>query len=91
MTEVAAPIFIFGALRSGTTVFRLMLDAHDAIYNPGEFDFLFRFLKKGADGVWRYDKAAMTLDRVFNVQGMRIPDGMDGAALLHDFLRQIRA
>ena len=28
------PVFVFGALRSGTTVFRLMLDAHGEIRNP---------------------------------------------------------
>jgi len=34
------PVFVFGALRSGTTVFRLMLDAHGEIRNPGEADYL---------------------------------------------------
>ncbi len=39
------PVFICGALRSGTTVLHLMLDNHEQINNPGEFDFLFDFIK----------------------------------------------
>lgn len=34
-------VFVAGALRSGTTFFRIMLDQHPEISNPGEFDFLF--------------------------------------------------
>jgi hypothetical protein len=34
-------VFVYGALRSGTTVFRLMLDSHPKISNPDEMDFLF--------------------------------------------------
>lgn len=33
--------FVCGALRSGTTVFRLMLNSHPEIDNPSECDFLF--------------------------------------------------
>ena len=33
--------FVCGALRSGTTVFRLMLNSHPKIDNPAECDFLF--------------------------------------------------
>jgi Sulfotransferase family len=35
------PVFIVGPVRSGSTVFRLMLDSHPEISNPGEFDFFF--------------------------------------------------
>jgi hypothetical protein len=34
-------VFICGALRSGTSLLHLVLDAHPEIANPGEFDFLF--------------------------------------------------
>ena len=38
----------YGALRSGTTMLRLMLDAHPALICPGETDFIFEHLT-GAD------------------------------------------
>jgi hypothetical protein len=49
-TPKARPVFIFGSMRAGTTVFRLMLDAHDGISNPGEVDFLFDHLARDASG-----------------------------------------
>ena len=36
-----SPVFICGALRSGTTLLRLMIDNHPVLSNPGEFDFMF--------------------------------------------------
>ena len=42
MTDfIDKPVFIFGSERSGTTVLRLMVNAHPMLSNPGEFDFLF--------------------------------------------------
>ena len=34
------PVALYGALRSGTTLFRLILKHHPALHNPGETDFL---------------------------------------------------
>jgi hypothetical protein len=87
----ARPVFIFGALRSGTTVFRLMLDAHGDISNPGEVDFLFDFLAKGASGEWAYDLPRLRESRIFQSQGLEIPEGLDGRALLDSFLAQLQA
>lgn len=82
--------FVFGALRSGTTVFRLMLDGHPDIKNPGEVDFLFDFLAPDATHPtgWRYDRDALRDNRVFGGSGLNLTDGMDGLDLLHDFLAQ---
>jgi hypothetical protein len=88
MTE---PIFIFGALRSGTTMFRLMLDAHGSISNPGEFDFLFDALtpdKSHASG-WRYDRAQLEDNVAFNVHGLTIAPNCDGRDHLAGFLDQL--
>jgi len=37
----SSTVFVAGALRSGTTMFRLLLDGHPVIRCPTEFDFLF--------------------------------------------------
>ncbi|WP_425596530.1 sulfotransferase, partial [Roseobacter litoralis] len=34
------PVVLYGALRSGTTLVRLILDAHPDICCPGERDFM---------------------------------------------------
>ena len=43
------PVFICGALRSGSTLFHLTLNSHPNITNPREFDFLFE--KMSDDGL----------------------------------------
>ncbi len=88
-----APVFVFGALRSGTTVFRLMLNAHPALNNPGEVDFLFDHLlpdPSQPDG-WRYDLAALQENRGFLASRLMIPAGRDGVALLQDFIEQYQS
>ncbi len=85
-------VFVYGALRSGTTVFRLMLDAHPDIANPGEMDFLFDYLHPNAaapDG-WRYDLDGLCKNRIFKAKALDLMDGLDGLALLSNLLHQIR-
>lgn len=64
---------MFGSLRSGTTLFRLMLDAHPRLVCPGETDFLTDHLVK-AGGKWRYDLEALSKDRIFRASQARLPD-----------------
>ncbi|MBY8978163.1 sulfotransferase [Rhodobacteraceae bacterium NNCM2] len=91
---IATPVILYGALRSGTTLFRLMLKAHPGIKTPGEADFLFDFIHEGPGG-WAYDLDALALSRIFLDAGLAIPDwareGHDGRALLADFLAQMEA
>jgi hypothetical protein len=68
---------VFGALRSGSTLLRLMLDAHPKISCSGEHDFLFDFLRP--DG--RYDRDSLERDRVFRMAGIAYPDGV---GVLHE-------
>lgn len=78
------PTFVYGALRSGTTVFRLMLDAHPAHNNPGEAEFLLDHLHPDPavpDG-WRYDRKALAADRKFIAQAIPVPDDHEGFDLL---------
>jgi hypothetical protein len=89
----SSPVFVYGALRSGTTLFRLMLNTHLAVQNPGEVDFLFDFLHPASDhpSGWRYDRAAMTAHRIFRDKDLELPAGLDGLDLLQDMLAQLRA
>lgn len=88
----AAPVFVYGALRSGTTMFRLMLNAHDGIQNPGEVDFLFDYLHRDPTGRggWRYDLRTLGDNRIFRAHGLVIPKGLDGLDLFDSFLDQFR-
>lgn len=85
------PVFVFGALRSGTTVFRLMLDAHESIVNPGEVDFLFDHLQRDPSGPggWRYRKADLAEDRIFRAKGIDLPPELDGRELLLHMLSRL--
>lgn len=86
----AAPVFVFGALRSGTTMLRLMLDAHPGLSNPGEADFLFDHLDLAAAPP-RYDREALTDSRIFRDRGLTLAPGLDGLDLLADLLAQLDA
>ena len=91
------PVFVYGALRSGTTVFRLMLDSHGGIGNPGERDFILDHLRPdpGHPTGWRYDLPRLRLDRIYQMSGLEIPADaagapLDGLDLLASFLTQLR-
>ncbi|WP_341486047.1 sulfotransferase [Thioclava sp. GXIMD4215] len=93
MAKTKDIVFVYGALRSGTTVFRLMLDHHPMIANPGELDFLFDFLwpDPSHPTQWRYDIDKMRLDWIFQAYGLIVPADKDGLDLLENFLYQIDA
>lgn len=90
-TEMQPPIFIIGALRSGTTVFRLMLDAHEEISNPSESDFIFDYLHwDSISDAWICDLTNLRIDRVFQSQNLTIPNSKDGKEIAWDFVRQLK-
>ena len=80
---------VFSALRSGTTVLRLMLDAHSCISCPDEADYMFDFLSVTPDGRWQYDRAALARDRVFKMAEVSYPEGLDGLDALSGMVSQI--
>lgn len=82
------PTFVFGALRSGTTFFRLMLNTHPNLINPGEVDFLFDHLHQNSDNSWYYDLSALRDDRIFQNYDLALADGLDGLDLLGHMLAQ---
>ncbi|UWQ23221.1 sulfotransferase [Jannaschia sp. W003] len=85
------PVFVYGATRSGTTVFRLMLNAHSGLSNPGEEDFLFDCIAPDPTHPtgWRYDREALRDHRVFAARGLDLPDGVDGLDLLKHMLERL--
>lgn len=81
------PVYVlYGALRSGTTLLRLILDAHPRLHCPGERDFMLDHLYPGPGGL-RLDRAGLELDRVFRSSRLAMPTG-EGAETFADFLRQ---
>lgn len=94
MAITAAPTLVFGALRSGTTLFRIMLNAHPQLGNPGEADFLFDFIHPDPTHPtgWRYDIEAMQGHRIYQRYGFAPPaQDCDGLDLLEDMLRHLQS
>jgi hypothetical protein len=88
--QTRPPIFMLGALRSGTTVFRLMLNAHEEISNPGEFDFIFDYLmRRSNSNDWVYDLGRLRRDRIFQSQGLEILNTEDGRTIAQNFVDQL--
>ncbi|MEO0702573.1 MAG: sulfotransferase [Pseudomonadota bacterium] len=81
---------VFGALRSGTTLLRLMLDGHPNLHCPGETDFLFDALERRGDA-WVYDRAALEANRIYRASIVNYPDDLDGVDALQAMIDQIRA
>jgi hypothetical protein len=98
MTEISHPsadedlVFICGALRSGTTLLRLMVNHHPALINPGEMDFLFEPppLKDGQRYMAAYAHE-LSFNRVFNAKGLKLRDGLGYEDQVRDFVCQLRA
>jgi len=73
-----SPIFVYGALRSGTTLLHLMLGGHRGIHSASEADYLFDHITPDASGPggWRYDRAAVADDWIFrDIAKLELPDG----------------
>ena len=86
-----SPIVCYAALRSGSTMLRIMLDAHPGLSCLGETDFLFDHVQRGPDGVWRYDREAMAASRIFRASSLVCPEGLDGRAAFDAMIGQIAA
>jgi len=74
----ARTVAVYGALRSGTTLLRLMLNAHPQLSCPGETDFIFDHLH-GTDTAAHYDETALERDRIYRAHrtlyaGTPLPD-----------------
>lgn len=83
-------VIVVGAQRSGSTLFRILLDQHPSISNPGEFDFLF-------DGTFRGQSAALTAEyrtrllheRIFLAKKLVLKEMPDIDAQIRDMVAQV--
>ncbi|MEO0678791.1 MAG: sulfotransferase [Pseudomonadota bacterium] len=82
------PVFIFGSLRSGTTLLRLIINSHPDLSNPGEADFLFDGLDLNCSPPC-YNKNQLQRDWIFSAQQLSLRPDLDGIELLHDMLAQL--
>ena len=89
MAADRAPVFICGALRSGTTLLRLMLDAHPLLTNPGEMDFLVDFPEVD-DLVLAGEqyRAILRRSRIFNKYDLKVDPSLSCTALARSFVAQ---
>jgi hypothetical protein len=85
------PVFIVGALRSGTTLLRLMVDHHPEICIFGEFEYAVRWIEDGKPPPIREYHRLLDSDRVFRAHGLRIDPSLGYRALVQSFLEQASA
>lgn len=78
----------YGALRSGTTVLRLMLNQHSHLTCPGESDFLVDHLTVGPDGQVHLDKDSLARDRFFADMNIPLPRS-EGREALAEMLQAL--
>ena len=91
MSSASTPLlFVFGALRSGTTLLRLMLRHHAEIQSPGEADFLFDHVTRTNAG-WHYDIEALERDRIFWAKGVALRPGTQGQDLADGLVADLAA
>jgi hypothetical protein len=84
-------VFICGALRSGTTLLRIMVNHHPLLSNPGEMDFLFEppHEKNGAPDLDRYLRE-ISFNRVVKKIGFTARPDLGHRGMIRDMVGQLR-
>ncbi len=91
MQQDSAPILIvYGALRSGTTLLRLMLHGHDHMICPGEADFLVDFLRQDSSGQWHLKHQALQDDRIYRASGAVCDPSLPAVAAVRAMAEMMR-
>lgn len=88
--EFGDVVVLYGALRSGTTMMRLLLDGHPDIACLGETDFMFEHFVPGPGGAV-LDAAALQGDRIFRDSGLPVPVARTAPEALAEMVRAARA
>jgi len=82
-------VFVAGAPRSGTTLFRLILDNHPGVVNPGEFDFLFELVSDdGQLPEVREYAEWLSSHRIFLSHNLKVDLNLGYFDLVRSFVRQ---
>lgn len=86
-----SPIFVCGALRSGTTLLRLMIDSHPLLKNPGEFDYLIEYISnEGPLPTASQYKKSLETNRIFRMHQLEIRAELSNYPdIVNDFVRQL--
>lgn len=84
-------LVVFGALRSGSTMLRLMIDAHPAFQCNGEHDYLFQYVWfDEAQQQWLIDREKLLMNRIFRAHDLRCPQTSDAKTAIASLLTQLR-
>lgn len=84
-------VIVYGALRSGTTLLRLMLNNHPGLNCPGEADYLFDYMSRSSDGQWTLDREGLKRDRIFQAAHITCSDTLDPKETIDDLISQLQA
>jgi hypothetical protein len=81
-------VIVYGAVRSGTTMFRLMLGGHPDLVEIGEKRYLLWYSRFRGDGTLTFDHRDLFVDRVFVKRGFEQRPDLDGLDMADDLVAQ---
>ncbi|HUG23768.1 sulfotransferase family protein [Piscinibacter sp.] len=91
LSDQTEPYFLVGAVRSGTTMLRLLLGHHPAICRCPEFEFVTPAIAGRADwpDIEEYGRS-LQASRQFRASGLTLNTSLSFPAAARDFLRQLQ-
>ncbi|WP_209428358.1 sulfotransferase [Pararhodobacter sp. SW119] len=81
-------VIVYGSVRSGTTMFRLMLGGHPDLVEIGEKPYITRYSRFQPDGTLKVDHRNLFVDRVFVMREFGERPELDGLDLIDDLVAQ---
>lgn len=83
-------VIIYGSVRSGTTMFRLMLSGHPDLVEIGEKRYILWHSDIGQDGTLHFNHRDLFVDRVFVKRDFTQRPELDGLDLVDDIIAQAK-